>query len=76
MRTTKRNYESLYIVDAALTDEQVNSIAEKYASLVTGLGAEVQAAGRWDKRRLAYEVKGRREGIYILMYFLCEPAVS
>lgn len=63
-------------MDAGLTDEQVESIAEKYSNLVTGLGAEVQAAGRWDKRRLAYEVKGRREGIYILMYFSGEPAVA
>ena len=29
----------------------------------------MQGAGRWDKRRLAYEVSGRREGTYILMYF-------
>ena len=76
MKTTNRNYESLYIVDATLTDEQVDAIAAKYASVVTNEGGEVQAAGRWDKRRLAYEVKGRREGTYILMYFTGEAAAA
>ncbi len=76
MNTTVRNYETLYIVDATLTDEQMDSIIEKYSKLITDQGGEVQAAGRWDKRRLAYEVMGRREGAYILMYFSGEPAVS
>lgn len=76
MNTTNRNYESLYIVDPMLTDEQVEAIAAKYSKLITDQGGEVQAAGRWDKRRLAYEVMGRREGIFILMYFTGDPAVS
>lgn len=76
MNTTKRNYETLYVVDATLTDEQVDSAIEKYSQVITGAGGEIQAAGRWDKRRLAYEVQGRREGIYILTYFTGEPEVS
>lgn len=76
MFITTRNYEALYIVDATLTDEQVEPIIAKYSKLITDQGGEVQAAGRWDKRRLAYEVAGRREGIYILMYFTGEPSVA
>ena len=75
MITIARNYESLYIVDPTLTDEQVESIVAKYANVITEQGGEVLAAGRWDKRRLAYDVSGRREGIYILMYSSGEPAV-
>lgn len=59
-----------------LTDEQIDSIIGTYSKLITDQGGEVQAAGKWDKRRLAYEVKGRREGNYILMYFTGEPAVA
>lgn len=76
MNTTTRNYETMYIVDSSLTDEQVDSIIAKYSGLITDQGGEVQAGGRWDKRRLAYEIMGRREGIYILMFFLGEPAVA
>jgi small subunit ribosomal protein S6 len=74
--TTVRNYEALYIVDATLTDEQLDPIIAKYSQVISDQGGEVQAAGKWDKRRLAYEVKGRREGTYILMYFLGEPAAA
>lgn len=76
MNTTKRLYESMYIVDATLTDEQVDSIIAKYSKIIADQGGEVKAVGRWDKRRLAYEVMGRREGLYILMFFEGEPAVS
>ena len=74
MNRTERNYESLYIVDATLTDDQLESIIEKYAKVVVDQGAQVQGAGRWDKRRLAYDVGGRGEGTYILMYFTAESA--
>ena len=75
MKNTKRNYESLFIVDTTLTDEQIDSIVTKYSTVVADQGGEVQAVGKWDKRRLAYEIKGRREGIYILMYFTGEATV-
>ncbi len=74
--TTKRNYEVLYIVDATLTDEQIEPIIEKYSKLIVDQGGEVQAAGKWDKRRLAYEVAGHRDGTYILMYFVGESATA
>ena len=76
MNITKRNYESLFIVDTTLTDEQIDSIVSKYSTVVADQGGELIAAGKWDKRRLAYEVKERREGTYILMYFNGEAAVS
>ena len=76
VNTTIRNYETMYIIDTTNTDEQVDSIIAKYSQLVTDQGGEMQAVGRWDKRRLAYEIKGRREGIYILMFFTGEPEVA
>lgn len=76
MNTTIRNYESMYIIDANLTDEQVDSIIAKYTKLIADQGGEVRAVGRWDKRRLAYEIMGRREGLYILMFFDAEAAVA
>jgi small subunit ribosomal protein S6 len=76
VKTTIRNYETLYIVDSTLTDEQISPIIDKYSNLITEQGGEVIAHAKWDKRRLAYEIKGKREGTYILMYFSGEPAVE
>ena len=64
-----RSYEALYIVHPELSDEQVAAIMERYKQVLESQGAEVETVNRWDKRRLAYEVKGQREGIYILMNF-------
>jgi ribosomal protein S6 len=36
-------------------------------------GASVITMGKWDERRLAYEIKGRKRGIYALAYFKAEP---
>jgi len=76
VRTTIRNYEALYIVDPALSDEQIESIIARHSTVIADQGGEVKAAGKWEKRRLAYEILGRREGIYILMFFDGEPAVA
>lgn len=76
MKTTKRIYESMYIVDSSLTDEQVDSIIAKYSNLISDQGGEVKAVGRWDKRRLAYDVMGHRDGLYILMFFESEPEAA
>ncbi|MHB0912176.1 MAG: 30S ribosomal protein S6 [Armatimonadota bacterium] len=67
-----RSYEALYIVHPELTDEQVESIMEKYKQVVVSQGGEVEEVNRWEKRRLAYDVNGQGEGIYVLMTFKAE----
>ena len=64
-----RQYEALYIVHPDLTDEEIAPITEKYKHVIEEQGGEVEEINRWDKRRLAYEVMGQREGIYVLMNF-------
>ncbi|GMU53321.1 MAG: 30S ribosomal protein S6 [Candidatus Xenobia bacterium] len=64
-----RDYEVTYILDPALGDEAVSGLTEKYAQNVKGMGGEVVDVNTWGKRRLAYELKGRQEGIYVTMRF-------
>lgn len=71
-----RPYEALYIVDPETSDEDITTITEKYKGVVEEQGGEVEAISRWDKRRLAYDVKGRGEGIYVLMNFKGESKVE
>lgn len=69
-------YEALYILDPSLGDEQVQPIVAKYRGVVETNGGIVESAEVWERRRLAYEVKGRTEGIYVLMLFSSKPAVE
>ncbi len=73
--TTSNYYETLYVLRTTLNEEQVDAAIAKYSKVVTDNGGEVIAAGRWDKRRLAYEIKGVREGGYVLMYFTAESTL-
>ncbi len=72
-----RHYEAMYIVDPEFTDEQIEPIIERYKKVVTDMGGVVGETGKWEggRRRLAYAIKGRTEGIYILMPFESGPDV-
>ncbi|HET6386484.1 MAG TPA: 30S ribosomal protein S6 [Armatimonadota bacterium] len=64
-----RNYEALYILDPLLTEEETTEQIDRFSQFVETHGGSVENAARWEKRKLAYEIKGRREGSYILMTF-------
>ena len=65
----KRKYESIYIVKPDLNDADVQKIADRFKGVVEQHGGSVEKAGKWDKRKLAYEISGFREGNYIIMNF-------
>jgi small subunit ribosomal protein S6 len=72
-----RGYEAMYILDPDIQDEDIETHIEKYKKVVADAGGEVTDAGKWDKgrRQLAYSIRKKREGIYILMLFRSEAAV-
>jgi small subunit ribosomal protein S6 len=72
---SNRKYEAFYIVKPELTDSDVQKIADRFKALVENHGGTVESAGKWDKRKLAYEVNGFKEGTYILMHFEAPAAV-
>ncbi|MFN6568969.1 30S ribosomal protein S6 [Nostoc minutum NIES-26] len=62
-------YETMYILRPDLGDEQVEQAIAKYQNLLREQGAEdIQIQNR-GKRRLAYEIKKHRDGIYIQMNY-------
>jgi small subunit ribosomal protein S6 len=72
-----RRYEAMYILDPETTDEALEPIVEKYKKVVTDMGGIVGETGKWDqgRRRLAYPIRGQREGLYILMNFEADTEV-
>jgi len=69
-------YEAVYIVDATLGDEQIGAITAKYKTLIETGGGAVDKIDIWERRKLAYEIKGKTEGIYVIMQFHGKPAVE
>lgn len=64
-----RNYEIMYILKPDLDEESITAVIEKFNALIANNGGEVSSVDKWGKRRLAYEIKDYREGIYILVNF-------
>jgi small subunit ribosomal protein S6 len=62
-----RTYEVMFIVRPDMADEDVDKLVTTLESNATGAGATVKNTERMGKRRLAYEVRGFDDGMYILM---------
>lgn len=62
-------YESIFIGDPTLTDDELDKLVKSYESLVSEAKGKILNLERWGRRRLAYSIDGREEGIYVLMVF-------
>ena len=61
MENTK--YEILYIIRPNIDEEAKSALIARFDTILTDNGAEVIESKDWQKRRLAYEMDGFREGI-------------
>ena len=61
-------YELTYIIDTALEETARKELIEKFSSLITANGGEVEKVDEtWGKRRLAYAINDKVEGYYVLV---------
>ncbi|MBO5930464.1 MAG: 30S ribosomal protein S6 [Clostridia bacterium] len=65
-------YETIFVVDAALEEEAIKGIVEKFKTLISGAG-EIESVDEWGKRRLAYPIDYKTEGYYVLVNFSAKP---
>ena len=68
----RRLYEAMFIVESAKAKENYNRIEEECRSCITRHGGEVVKSQKWDDRRLCYEIKKVKRGVYILIHFEAE----
>ena len=69
---TTRMYEGMFLFpQSAIGDMQAAS--DHIHGLLDRSNAEVVSFSKWDDRRLAYEIKGNKRGVYFLCYFRCDP---
>jgi small subunit ribosomal protein S6 len=65
-------YETIFVIDATLTDEAIAGLVERYKTLVEQ-NATLGEVNEWGKRRLAYPINDLTEGHYVLMTFTATP---
>ncbi len=68
-----RRYESVVIIGAEMTDDDIRSFAERYGEIIKNGNGEVIKLDDWGIKRLAYHVKKQEKGRYILFDYLGQP---
>jgi len=62
-------YEGMFLVDPVAHAADPEGVEKSVRSLLEKHGAKVHEFARWDERKLAYEVKGHKRGVYLLAHF-------
>ena len=65
-------YETIFIINPNLSEEEIAGLVEKFKSLIASAG-EVENVDEWGKRKLAYPINKLNEGYYVLIEFSADP---
>lgn len=72
--TSLRHYEVMVILDPDLDERTVAPSLDTYLNVVRQGGGTVDNVDVWGKRRLAYEINKKSEGIYAVIDLTADPA--
>ena len=72
MAKVNGNYEVVYILDPAMSEEATAALVAKFKTMAEAHGT-VKEVDEWGKRRLAYPINDLNEGHYVLMTFTSAP---
>lgn len=68
-----RHYEMMIILDPGLEETTVQPSLEQFLTVVKTGGGSVDKVDVWGRRRLAYEIDKRSEGIYAVIDMMAMP---
>ena len=69
-------YELMVILDPEIDERTVAPSLDKFLNVIRNDGGTVDNVDIWGRRRLAYEIKKKSEGIYAVVNFTAEPATT
>ena len=69
-----RLYESVFVARQDISSQQVESMADELASIITNAGGKIHKREYWGLRSLAYRIKKSRKGHYIMFNFETDGA--
>ena len=69
-----RHYEIMVILDASLEERTVAPSLDTYLNVIRTAGGSVEKLDVWGRRRLAYEIAKKTEGIYAVIDLQATPA--
>ncbi|MEJ3405686.1 30S ribosomal protein S6 [Rathayibacter sp. YIM 133350] len=69
-------YELMVILDPEIDERTVAPSLDKFLNVVRGDGGTIENIDIWGRRRLAYEINKKSEGIYAVVNFTAEAATT
>jgi small subunit ribosomal protein S6 len=70
-----RHYELMVILDPELEERTVAPSLDQFLGVIRTGGGTVEKVDIWGRRRLAYEIAKKSEGIYAVVDLRATPAV-
>lgn len=67
------NYETVFILNPVLSDDQAKDTVEKFVKVLTKAKAEIINTENWGLKKLAYPINKKSTGFYNLIEFKAEP---
>jgi small subunit ribosomal protein S6 len=67
-------YEILLLLDPETAEARQGELISRVRALVEGAGGTWRSHDAWGRRRLAYEIQKKNEGVYHLVVFECDAA--
>ncbi|GCD78116.1 30S ribosomal protein S6 [Thermaurantimonas aggregans] len=64
-----QQYETVFILNPVLSEEQTRETVEKFKGIIEAKGGEVTHVEHWGLRKLAYPIQKKRSGFYHLLEF-------
>lgn len=62
-------YEGMYILSATLSDDSRKKAFDKILNGITEKGGKIEKIHEQGRKKLAYEIDGKREGFYYVLFF-------
>ena len=69
-------YELMVILDPEIDERTVAPSLDKFLKVITTDGGSIDKVDIWGKRRLAYEIQKKTEGIYAVVNFTATSAAT
>ena len=68
-----RRYEMMIILDPGLEENTIQPSLDQFLTVIRDGGGSVDKVNVWGRRRLAYEIDKKSEGIYAVIDMNAEP---
>ena len=66
-------YETIYIINPEVEEQGIKELVGKFNTLIETEGGKVSETQEWGLKRLAYPIKKKEQGYYVLVNFEAKP---